>query len=922
MPISRLRYKFLISALLILAAAGNAAAQFVTVHGSVIDDKGEPLIGAAVVNTNTNRGVATDIDGNFTFESVVTGTKLKISFIGYKPATVPAMSQMKVCLYPDNDSRQSGLISQNNTNPARTQPVDLGLSVKWADRPLGAYAVGDAGSFYSWGETSTKSMNDYIYPKYQFAPRQKYNNSTEPPKCARVNGNGMYVLKDGFDAAQSLGKGWRMPNSAEIKELVDKCKISFYKEGGHTYARITGPNGNSIRLNVCGVVRSDEGCDLNREKKSKKLFDGQFANYWGMDVNKYGKVGTLFIVAKSSSGDGYMTLSESDVTWQGRCILPVYTGNVNNNVNNNNYNNVNTAATPVDLGLSVKWSDRNVGASRPSDVGGYAAWGETEFRQPGTFTPANYAFAKGLSKLPSIMFDLDTPLEAATTNTYPIRRLLPQNDIATVKMGSNWSMPTSDEWKELEEKCTFSTVEVNGRRCIKVTGPNGNYILLPEAGYCGHPWNDADAKAENRTGNLILIDKCAMYRSSDGNRSTTDYGRVYFNGISTIYHYADATNTQLEKNTSKSFINYNFPWEGMAVRAVYRDNNNNNNNNAVTGGKATVTWIDVPESTHQPSVTVKAGIKSSSQISSVSMLVNGRTTRGIKSVRNDGYDYTVNEPVKLTAGNNVIQLTVTNGAGSMMASKNIYYMPVEENTDRNDNNDKNNAVVKTQKRVALVIGNSAYKDSPLPNPVNDASDIAATLRTLGFNVTLVKDATKRQLENALTAFSRNAANADVAMFYYAGHGIQTKGINYLIPVDANPGSEADVPYECTDANRVLSNLEASGSKLNIIALDACRNNPFGRSWHRGGGSRGLSMMDAPVGSLIAFATSPGDVAADGAGRNSPYTSALLSELRIPGQSLETIFNHVARKVFESTDRQQRPWYLSSIYQGQFIFNPK
>lgn len=874
---------------------------------------------------NSRNNTATDLDGNFTL-TVPAGTSLKVSYAGLKTATVTAGSKITIRLVPENNNLN------DNTSVGPVVPVDLGLSVKWGDRPLGAHHQGDAGDFYSWGETTPKPIGQYVYRNYKYAPEVVNNLSQNPPSCAIPDGNG-YRLKNECDAARKLGNGWRMPSQAEIAELVEKCSIKFFNNMGNDYARITGPNGNSITLQICGIVRSDEGLsNIKKETKSQKLFVGKYVDFWGSDVTRYGKASALFLVNNDNdkkwdnkSTGGYASAITTDVTWQGRCILPVYTGNVNNNVNNNNYNDVNTAATPVDLGLSVKWSDRNVGASRPSDVGGYAAWGETEFRQPGTFTPANYAFAKGLSKLPSIMFDLDTPLEAATTNTYPIRRLLPQNDIATVKMGSNWSMPTSDEWKELEEKCTFSTVEVNGRRCIKVTGPNGNYILLPEAGYCGHPWNDADAKAENRTGNLIFIDKCAMYRSSDGNRSTTDYGRVYFNGISTIYHYADATNTQLEKNTSKSFINYNFPWEGMAVRAVYRDNNNNNNNNnnnAVTGGKATVTWIDVPESTHQPSVTVKAGIKSSSQISSVSMLVNGRTTRGIKSVRNDGYDYTVNEPVKLTAGNNVIQLTVTNGAGSMIASKNIYYMPVDENTDRNDNNDKNSAVVKTQKRVALVIGNSAYKDSPLPNPVNDASDIAATLRTLGFNVTLVKDATKRQLENALTAFSRNAANADVAMFYYAGHGIQTKGINYLIPVDANPGSEADVPYECTDANRVLSNLEASGSKLNIIALDACRNNPFARSWHRGGGSRGLSMMDAPVGSLIAFATSPGDVAADGSGRNSPYTSALLSELRIPGQSLETIFNHVARKVFESTDRQQRPWYLSSIYQGQFIFNPK
>ena len=226
-----------------------------------------------------------------------------------------------------------------------------------------------------------------------------------------------------------------------------------------------------------------------------------------------------------------------------------------------------------------------------------------------------------------------------------------------------------------------------------------------------------------------------------------------------------------------------------------------------------------------------------------------------------------------------------------------------------------------QKRVALVVGNSSYKYAPLANPVNDATDMAERLRNVGFKVTLITDAGKRRLEEAISDFAEDANDVDVAMFFYAGHGIQVKGTNYLIPVDAEPRKEADVPFECTDVNRILANLEEARSKLNIIALDACRNNPFGRMWNRSA-KQGLTMMDAPLGSLISFATSPGSTAADGEGRNSPYTAALLTELNIPNQQLETVFKNVANKVINSTSQQQIPWYLSSVYQGQFIFNPK
>ena len=189
------------------------------------------------------------------------------------------------------------------------------------------------------------------------------------------------------------------------------------------------------------------------------------------------------------------------------------------------------------------------------------------------------------------------------------------------------------------------------------------------------------------------------------------------------------------------------------------------------------------------------------------------------------------------------------------------------------------------KRVALVIGNSAYQNvTRLDNPRNDAKLLADTLRSLGF--TLVGggarlDLDKAAFDSAIQSFSNQVQGADVALFYYAGHGVQVRGSNYLVPINANPTREADVFLQMVDIALVLSQMEGSGTKLNLIILDACRNNPFG-----GRGLRatvgGLGQMQAPEGTLISFATQPGSVAQDGADGNSPYTKALAQTLRRPG----------------------------------------
>jgi uncharacterized caspase-like protein len=190
-----------------------------------------------------------------------------------------------------------------------------------------------------------------------------------------------------------------------------------------------------------------------------------------------------------------------------------------------------------------------------------------------------------------------------------------------------------------------------------------------------------------------------------------------------------------------------------------------------------------------------------------------------------------------------------------------------------------------ERRVALVVGNSAYQNVPrLNNPANDARLIADTLRSLGFELiggSAQLDLDKPSFYNAVRSFGKQLLGAEVGLFYYAGHGLQVRGANYLVPVNANPGREADLDYELEDVALVLRQMEGSGTRLNLIFLDACRNNPFGGRGLRAIES-GLAQMHAPEGTLISFATQPGSVALDGTGDHSPFTNALARTMRRPG----------------------------------------
>ena len=230
----------------------------------------------------------------------------------------------------------------------------------------------------------------------------------------------------------------------------------------------------------------------------------------------------------------------------------------------------------------------------------------------------------------------------------------------------------------------------------------------------------------------------------------------------------------------------------------------------------------------------------------------------------------------------------------------------------------------TGKRVALVIGNSKYRYvTTLPNPGNDARLVARTLRAEGF--TLIGgdaqiDLDKTRFDDLVGKFGQSIANADVALFYYSGHGLQVRGVNYLVPVSANPTGERDLDFQMTSADIVLHQMAEAKTKLNIVILDACRNNPFGGRGLRATGG-GLAEMHAPEGTLISYATQPGNVASDGDGHDSPFTLALTNAMRQPGMDLLRLFNQVGLDVKRNTKGDQQPWLASSPIEGDFFFAP-
>lgn len=232
-----------------------------------------------------------------------------------------------------------------------------------------------------------------------------------------------------------------------------------------------------------------------------------------------------------------------------------------------------------------------------------------------------------------------------------------------------------------------------------------------------------------------------------------------------------------------------------------------------------------------------------------------------------------------------------------------------------------------QKRVALVIGNSAYVHAgALANPVNDANAVADGLRQTGFEVVLGLDLDKRGFDTKVRDYSRLLAAADVGIFYYAGHGLQVSGRNHLVPVDAQLQSERDLDFEAVSLDFVLKQMELEREgKTNIVFLDACRDNPLARNLARSMGTRsasigqGLAQVQTGVGTFIAYSTQPGNVALDGAGQNSPFTAALTKAMKEPGRNLTAVMIDVRRQVLAATNGRQVPWDHSALT-GDFYFH--
>lgn len=231
------------------------------------------------------------------------------------------------------------------------------------------------------------------------------------------------------------------------------------------------------------------------------------------------------------------------------------------------------------------------------------------------------------------------------------------------------------------------------------------------------------------------------------------------------------------------------------------------------------------------------------------------------------------------------------------------------------------------KRLALIVGNGAYQNAPvLDNPRNDARAMAEELRNLGFDVILGLDTDAAALRSLVQTFGSRLAGADLSLFFYAGHGFQLQGRNFVVPTDANIREETDIEFEALDLDLVLRQMDRR-ARVKIVLLDACRNNPFETALTRSMGSarstaalrRGLAPVQPAGGALIGFATDPGDIAYDGAGANSPFTTALLRHIGTPGLEINVMMTRVRADVFASTGERQRPWTTSSLI-GEIYLN--
>ena len=328
-----------------------------------------------------------------------------------------------------------------------------------------------------------------------------------------------------------------------------------------------------------------------------------------------------------------------------------------------------------------------------------------------------------------------------------------------------------------------------------------------------------------------------------------------------------------------------------------------------------ITWHNPKSTSTEVSssrTTIEACLKSgrNAQLYVNNALIHNK--RGIKTVpRNRSCNTPLKESVRLRAGKNIIKITVNDASGHTISS--------EERIIRF----KNTNINQQEKRVALVIGNRDYATAPLLNPVNDALAMTQVLQEVGFDVMSYTDIDKKKMAQVINRFGQKIAKGGVGLFYFAGHGMQVKGENYLIPVDVNTNGERAVKRTSIKLAQVTDSMKSAGNRMNIIILDACRDNPFlerTRSFNQPIITKGaLAKIDAPYGTYIAFATAPGSRASDGDGSNGLYTEALKEAIKIPELKIEDVFKRVRKMVHDKSGGSQQTWDNTSIV-GDFYFN--
>jgi len=348
---------------------------------------------------------------------------------------------------------------------------------------------------------------------------------------------------------------------------------------------------------------------------------------------------------------------------------------------------------------------------------------------------------------------------------------------------------------------------------------------------------------------------------------------------------------------------------------IYKNGSRDVFNPLDRGGKPEIKWLTNLTHSEKPEVRLNACVLNEAENIRVEVngTVNPVATRSFKTMPAQEQGCVggklISPQIVLSEGKNTVRLLANNSKGDGYSETwSIFYQ-------------------KAKKRIALVVGNSGYQASPkLQNPENDARAITQKLTGLGFDVIERIDASQGELRAAVAQFGSSVQSQDleVALFYYAGHGMQIAGKNYLMPVDISPQTETELKVLAVSADDILDQMavaDENSQRTNIMILDACRDNPLSRSWTRSSGSKGLAGMSAPAGTLITFSTKPGFTALDGEGKNSPYTAELLKALDVPGLRLEDIFRTVRIRVMELTNRQQIPMENSLLTREVILHQP-